>query len=204
MTRHLLLAGLVASSLTAGSALAQSARIGAPAPDFSLVDLDGKTVKLSDFKGKTVVLEWFNPGCPYVMASHSKGSLVGAAERATKNGAVWLAINSGAPGKQGHGVETNRAAARNWGMKHPVLLDESGKTGKAYGASNTPHMFVIDKSGALVYRGAIDNSPDGEGESPTGGKLVKHVEAALTDVAAGRPVQTPETRAYGCSVKYGS
>ena len=200
MTRLLALTVLLAPL----AAAAESARVGAPAPDFTLGDLDGKQVRLSDLKGKTVILEWFNPGCPYVAASHTRGSLVGAAQRATRSGVVWLAINSGAPGKQGHGIDTNRAAAREWKLEHPILLDEGGQVGRAYGATNTPHLYVIDPKGTLVYRGAIDNSPDGEGQSPTGGKLVRYVDAALEGLAAGRPVKTPDTKAYGCTVKYGS
>jgi peroxiredoxin len=183
---------------------AAKAKIGAPAPDFSLTDLDGKQVALSSFRGKTVVLEWFNPGCPFVKASHTKGSLVDTAARHAKAGVVWLAINSGAPGKQGHGVEANREGQQRFKLEHPVLLDESGRVGRQYAAAHTPHLYVIDKEGVLVYRGAIDNSPDGEGESPSGGKLVNYVDAALSDIAAARPVATPETEAYGCSVKYGS
>jgi len=148
------------------------------------------------------VLEWFNPGCPFVKASHTKGSLVDTAAKHTKAGVVWLAINSGAPGKQGHGVEANREGKATFKLEHPVLLDESGRVGRAYAAKHTPHMYVIDKQGVLVYRGAIDNSPDGEGESPTGGKLVNYVSAALADIEAGKPVATAETEAYGCSVKY--
>jgi peroxiredoxin len=184
------------------SAALTSARVGAPAPDFELPDLDGKSVKLSSFRGKTVVLEWFNPGCPFVKASHTKGSLVDTATKATKQGVVWLAVNSGAPGKQGHGVEANREGQQRFGLSHPILLDESGQVGRAYGAAHTPHMYVIDPAGVLVYRGAIDNSPDAEGESPTDGPLVNYVTAALADLSAGRPVAKPETEAYGCSVKY--
>ena len=194
----LLLSALVAAS----PALAAGAAVGQPAPDFTLPDLDGRPVKLSDHRGKIVVLEWFNPGCPFVVASHTRGTLKGAAARESKAGVVWLAVNSGAPGKQGHGVEVNRAAAREWGMDHPVLLDEGGEAGRAYGATNTPHMYVVDARGTLVYRGAIDNSPDGERKAPQGGRLVEHVTAALEDVRAGRPVGTPETKAYGCGVKY--
>jgi peroxiredoxin len=179
------------------------AEVGKPAPDFTLRDLEDKEVSLASFKGKTVVLEWFNPGCPFVKNAHTKGSLKDAADRHTKAGVVWLAVNSGASGKQGHGVEVNRAAAKTFAMSHPILLDESGAVGKAYGAANTPHLFVVDPKGTLVYRGAVDNSPDGEGASPENGKLVSYVDAALADVAAGRPVGTPETKAYGCSVKYG-
>jgi peroxiredoxin len=180
------------------------AAVGKPAPDFELRDLEGHPVRLSQFRGKTVVLEWFNPECPFVRASHTKGSLKGFAEKVTDKGTVWLAINSGAPGKQGYGVEANLAGTRKYGLKHPVLLDETGEVGRSYDARHTPHMYVIDDKGVLVYKGAIDNSPDGEGESPKGGTLVNYVESALSDVSAGRPVKTAETEAYGCSVKYAS
>jgi peroxiredoxin len=194
-------AAVLALTLTLPSAAA-AADVGQPAPDFALQDLDGKVHRLSDLKGKVVVLEWFNPGCPYVVASHTKGSLVDAAARQQKAGVVWLAVNSAAPGKQGHGVDTNRAAAKAWGISHPILLDEDGKVGKAYGATNTPHLFVIGKDGKLAYKGAVDNSPDGERGSPEGGALVEYVPAALADLAAGRAVRSAETKPYGCSVKY--
>jgi peroxiredoxin len=181
-----------------------AAAVGKPAPDFKLPDLAGKEVSLASFKGKVVVLEWFNPGCPFVKKAHGQGSLVDAAKRHAKNGVVWLAINSGGPGKQGADVAMNTEAAKAWSMAHPILRDETGAVGKAYGATNTPHMYVIDKNGVLVYAGAIDNSPDGEGKSPQGGKLINHVDAALEDVAAGKPVRTPTTKAYGCTVKYAS
>jgi peroxiredoxin len=178
------------------------AEVGKPAPDFTLKDVDGKEVKLSSFKGKTVVLEWFNPECPFVKASHSKGSLVDTAKKQTKKGIVWLSINSGGAGKQGAGAEKSKAGAKGFNMENPILLDEAGTVGKAYGATNTPHLFVIDAKGVLAYRGAIDNSPDGEGQSPEGGKLVNYVDAALEDLAANRAVKTPDTKPYGCSVKY--
>jgi peroxiredoxin len=191
-----------AKPAAAAPAAMASAKVGAEAPDFELPDLEGKLVKLSSFRGKTVVLEWFNPGCPFVKASHTKGSLVDTAERQQKVGVVWLAVNSGAKGKQGFGVDANREGKERFKLSHPILLDESGTVGRAYGAAHTPHMYVVDAKGTLVYRGAIDNSHDGQGESPSGGKLVNHVEAAISDVAAGKPVTTPETEAYGCSVKY--
>jgi peroxiredoxin len=180
----------------------EKAEIGKAAPDFTLKDLDGHDVRLSSFKGKTVVLEWWNPGCPFVKAAHTKGSLKDAAMRHTKEGVVWLAINSAAPGKQGATVESNRESAKAYGVGNPILLDDTGSVGKAYGATNTPHMMVIDPKGVLVYRGAIDNSPDGEGESAPDGKLVSYVDVALADLGAGRPVATSETKAYGCGVKY--
>lgn len=193
-----------AKPATATPAAAAKAELGKAAPDFALKDLNGKEVKLSSYKGKTVVLEWFNPGCPFVKKSHTVGSLVDTAKRQSKNGVVWLAINSGAPGKQGADLAGNVEAAKTWSLEHPILRDESGAVGKAYGATNTPHMFVIDKKGVLVYAGAIDNSPDGEGKAAEGGKLVNHVDAALADVAAGKAVATPSSKAYGCGVKYGS
>ena len=202
--RSIVLVAALALFVSLSSAYAAPAVIGKPAPDFTLKDLTGKAVKLSSFKGKIVVLEWFNPGCPYVKKSHTVGSLVGTAKKHARNGVVWLAINSNAPGKQGSDPKDNAGAAKTWTMEHPLLLDPTGATGKAYGATNTPHMFVIDRKGTLVYAGAIDNSPDGEGQSAPGGKLVNYVDAALADIAAKRAVRTAKTKAYGCSVKYGS
>ena len=192
------------SASRADSSGATSPVIGKSAPDFTLTDLDGKEVKLASFKGKVVVLEWFNPRCPFVKASHTAGSLVDTAKRRMKDGVVWLAVNSGAAGKQGADVKMNAEAVKTWSIPNPILRDTTGKVGKAYGATNTPNMFVIDKAGTVVYAGAIDNSPDGEGKSPQGGKLVNYVDAALGDLAAGREVQTAVTKPYGCSVKYGS
>lgn len=193
----------VAAPAKTAAAVAK-AEVGKPAPDFTLTDYEGKAHHLADLRGKTVVLEWFNPECPFVKASHTKGSLKDLAKRATAKGVVWLAINSAAPGKQGHDAERVAAGKQAFGLDHPVLVDERGEVGHAYGATNTPHMFVVDPQGVLVYAGAIDNSPDAEGESPTGGKLVNYVETALDELAAGRPITTKETKAYGCSVKYGS
>jgi peroxiredoxin len=193
--------GAAASTHTTAAPIAH-AEIGQPAPDFTLPDLDGHPVHLADFKGKTVVLEWFNPGCPFVKKSHTKGGLVGTAKRYTDQGVVWLAVNSSAAGKEGNGIARNAEAKKAFGMDYPILVDESGDIGHAYGATNTPNMFVIDKTGTLVYRGAIDNSPDAEGESPTSGKLVNYVDATMADLNAGRPVATATTQAYGCGVKY--
>ncbi len=176
--------------------------LGAPAPDFELQDLDGRAVRLSAFRGKVVVLEWFNPECPFVRASHTKGSLKGLAAREGERGVVWLAINSAGAGRQGHGVERNREGARNYQLKHAILLDESGRVGRAYRAMHTPEMFVINAEGLLVYRGAVDNSPDGEGEAPESGELVNYVAQALQNLRDQRPVAIIETKAYGCSVKY--
>jgi peroxiredoxin len=185
----------------AAAASAEPATAGTPAPDFTLPDLDGKPVSLASFRGKTVVLEWFNPGCPFVRYSHGEGPLKDLARKHTANGVVWLAINSGSAGKQGAGAEVNKKASQEWSMAHPVLIDETGATGKAYDAKTTPHMYVIDPKGQLVYRGALDNAP--LGKVPSEG-LVNYVDKALAAVAAGKPVEVAETKSYGCSVKYAS
>jgi len=197
-------AGVAMAAVPAPQTASGSAEIGKIAPDFALQDLDGRTAHLADFMGKTVVLEWFNPQCPFVRMSHTKGSLKDAAARHMKDGVVWLGIDSAAPGKQGYDVDAIREGATRFGLTHPILRDTSGTVGRAYGATNTPHMFIIDRAGTLVYAGAIDNSPDAEGASPQGGSLVNYVDAALDDLAAGRPVRVSRTKAYGCGVKYGT
>ncbi len=173
---------------------------GSEAPDFTLQDLDGKTYRLSDFtgQGKTVVLEWFNPDCPFVKKHHEKHKSMEATRKAAGEDVVWLAVNSGAPGKQGAGVERNRKAREDFGIAYPILLDESGEVGRAYGAKTTPAMYVIH-DGTIVYAGAID-------DNATPGTLggTNYVTDALTAVKAGKPVQVAETKSYGCSVKYGA
>ncbi|HEV8113614.1 MAG TPA: redoxin domain-containing protein [Planctomycetota bacterium] len=173
--------------------------IGKAAPAFELKDLDGKAVKLADYKGKIVVLEWFNPECPFVVRQHSEGPLKDAAAKATKDGVVWLAINSSGPGKEGNGVEKNKKAVADWKMAYPVLVDEDGTVGMAYGSKNTPTMYIIDAKGMLAYHGAIDNAADGK---PEGGTLVNYVESALAEMKAGKAVSKAETKPYGCGVKY--
>lgn len=181
---------------------ATPAEVGKPAPDFTLKSVDGKDVTLSQFKGKTVVLEWFNPECPFVKASHTVGSLKGLGGKLAKDGVVWLAINSGAAGKQGAGEDANKAGISKFGIDYPVLVDSTGQVGKQYGAERTPHIYVVNPEGTLVYRGAIDNSPDGEGKSPEGGKLVNYVDTTLVALKTGAKVDPAETKAYGCGVKY--
>jgi peroxiredoxin len=177
------------------------AEIGKPAPNFSLPDTEGNAVELASFRGKLVVLEWFNPDCPFVKRNHGEGPLKTMGNDEASRGVAWLAINSGAPGKQGHGVDRNRDGRRAFAMNYPVLLDETGEVGRAYGAKTTPHVFVIDEAGTLVYAGAIDNAQDGE--TPGGEPFKNYVAQALADVRAKRPVALPRTDAYGCSVKYG-
>lgn len=176
------------------------AEIGKPAPDFTLTDLNGKEVKLSDHKGKIVVLEWFNPECPVIVKAHESGSLKTLAADVTKDGVVFLAINSSGPGKQGNGIDVNKKTAEKWGVKNPILIDETGRVGQMYGAKTTPHMFVIDTKGVLAYAGAIDNNRSGDVEPD---KLINYVTAAITDLKSPEgKVKEPKTQAYGCSVKY--
>jgi hypothetical protein len=192
-------------------AAAPELAIGQQAPEFTLTDLEGKTHALTEYRGKTVVLEWFNPECPFVKYAHGEGPLKDMAARLQAPDLVWLSINSGAPGKQGHGLDLNKKSTGEYGMKNPVLLDEDGRVGRLYGAQKTPHMYVIDASGKLVYRGGLDNAPHGEVDpgrpklaDTKEGARASYVEAALADIRAGRPVALAETPAYGCSVKYAS
>ncbi|MBZ0267803.1 redoxin domain-containing protein [bacterium] len=178
--------------------VAQAAEVGAPPPGFTLTDLDGGKHSLAGYleDGKTVVLEWFNPDCPFVKKHHLHNHTMIDTHAANPD-VVWLAINSGADGKQGHGVTRNRKAAEDYEMDYPILLDETGEVGRAYGAKTTPHMFVI-AGGVIVYAGAID-------DNPTPGKLGErnHVAAALKEVGDGKEVSVKESKPYGCSVKYG-
>lgn len=174
-----------------------AAELGKAAPEFALTDVNGKTVKLSDYKGKVVVLEWFNQGCPYCQYIYSeKGPLRELPERLTKQGVVWLSINSG---MTADAAEAKKFMEANK-MTTPMLLDADGKVGMAYGAKTTPHCYVIDEKGILRYRGALDNAPQGKvKDSET---KMNYVEAALTDLKNGKAVTTPETKSYGCNVKY--
>lgn len=179
---------------------ASPAEVGKPAPDFVLADLSGKEVRLSDFKGKPVVLEWFNPGCPFVKYAHTEGPLVDMASKEVDKGVVWLAINSGAEGMQGFEVADNEAMVDEFGIKHPVLRDPDGTVGHLYGAEKTPHMYLIDDAGTLLYAGGIDNAPFGEVDG--GGDRIGYLDEALAAMRDGKPVQTPTAKAWGCTVKY--
>lgn len=179
-------------------AKAGAAKVGEMAPAFELKDTEGKTVKLSDYKGKIVVLDWFNPDCPVCAMHYKAGTIQNLSKKFEGKDVVFLAINSGAPGKQGAGVERNTDAKKDWKLSFPVLLDESGTVGRAYGAKTTPHCYVIDKSGTLVYNGAIDNGkPNKVGDQ-------NYVENAVNAVLNGETVSPSETKPFGCGVKYGS
>jgi peroxiredoxin len=176
--------------------------VGKPAPDFTLKDLAGKEHKLSDLKGKTVVLEWVNYGCPFVKKHYDSKNMQNLQKEATADGVVWLAICSSAPGKQGNETpEAAKTKTEELGSKASAyLVDADGKVGKLYEARTTPEMFIVNKDGNLVYKGAIDDQPNPSPDSIKG--AVNYVKAALADLDAGKPVATPSTKSYGCSVKY--
>jgi peroxiredoxin len=174
---------------------------GQKATDFKLTDASGKTVQLSDFKGKTVVLEWNNPGCPFVQR-HYEGNMQKTQAAARAGGVVWLTINSGAPGKQGYmqGAEAAKWVADKKASPAHYLLDPKGVVGKGYAAKTTPHMYIIDGAGVLRFQGGIDDKPAARVEEM--GSARNHVLAALNELKAGKPVSVAQTTPYGCSVKY--
>ena len=176
--------------------------VGRPAPNFKLADANGKPVSLSDFRGKTVVLEWNNPECPFVKKHYDSGNMQKTQAAATRDGAVWLSINSGAPGKQGHmsGTEAKSFVARAGARPSAYLLDPRGVVGRAYEARTTPHIYVVNKAGTLVYAGGIDDKPTKSAADIAGAR--NHVLAALSELKAGKPVSVATSRPYGCSVKY--
>jgi peroxiredoxin len=202
LIRRTLLTAAAAVAL-AGPALALP-QLGQPAPAFTARDAGGKQVSLSQFVGKTVVLEWTNSGCPYVGKHYDSATMQALQKKETADGVVWLTVSSSAPGMQGFFTASTAkawAAKEHWGGTS-ILLDSAGKIGREYGAKNTPHMFVIDKAGKVAYMGGIDDRPYADPESLKGAK--PYVAMALADLKAGRPVATPVSQPYGCSVKYNS
>lgn len=199
--KTLLAAALAAAVAFAGNAYA-AATVGQPAPSFTLTDTKGTTHSLADFAGKTVVLEWFNHECPFVKKHYGAGNMQKQQDAATGNGVIWLAINSSAPGKQGHvNAEQANAVLGEWKANPTAfLLDHDGTVGRAYGAKTTPHMYVIDGTGVLRYNGAIDSNPSADPADIPG--ATQYVDAALADLAADRAVARGTTQPYGCSVKY--
>lgn len=187
--------------LAASPAMAEPI-VGQPAPDFTATDSNGATHKLSEFKGKTVVLEWTNNECPFVMKHYSSGNMQATQKKAVDSGVIWLSVISSAPGKQGNvdGAKANELTTSRNASPTAVLLDTTGEVGKLYGAKTTPHMFVIDKDGKLVYAGAIDSIA-----SPRESDIkeaTNYVTQALDEIAAGKPVSVSSTKSYGCGVKY--
>ena len=195
----------IAAALLLGCA--EAAALAAPAvgsqtPNFQLPDANGKPVSLAQFKGKTVVLEWNNPGCPYVKKHYQSGNMQKTQSAAKKDGVVWLSINSSAPGKQGHmdGAGARAFVAAQKAQPTAYLLDPQGIVGKRYGAVTTPHMYIIDKGGKLVYAGGIDDKATADKGDIAGAR--NHVLAALAEMKSGKAVSVATSRPYGCAVKY--
>ena len=196
---------IVASTLAlaAGIVLA-AATVGQPAPVFTAVDTSGKTVSLADFKGKHVVLEWVNPGCPYVSKHYGSANMQGTQKEATAKGVVWLAINSTAtehsdykaPAAMAQWMQGQKAAAS------ATLMDAEGKIGRAYGARTTPHLYIVDPKGKLVYAGGIDSKASANVADIA--TATNHVKVALHEALAGKALSQATTRPYGCSIKYSS
>lgn len=177
-------------------------KTGEAAPDFTLKGVDGKDYKLSSFKGKTVVLEWFNNDCPYVKKHYDSKNMQNLQKAQTGKGVVWFSIISSKKGSEGNvDAEGGKAVMQERGMASTaLLLDETGSVGKLYGAKTTPHMFVVDKGGKVAYQGAIDDRPSASPKSLDG--AMNYVLTALTSLEKGEPVKTASTTPYGCSVKY--
>ena len=181
---------------------ASAVTIGEPAPAFTLTDSNGQSHSLSDFQGKTVVLEWTNAECPFVKKHYDSDNMQAQQRAATADDVVWLVINSGAEGKQGHvsGTQANAIQTRWKAAQTAYLLDTDGTVGRAYDAKTTPHMYVIDADGVLRYNGAIDSIPSADKADLA--KATQYIPPALAAIAAGTTVDPALTRPYGCSVKY--
>jgi hypothetical protein len=195
------LAALALGLLLATSAFA-AATVGQMAPDFTVTDMDGKTHKLSDFKGRFVVLEWLNYGCPFVGKHYNSGNMQALQKEWTGKGVVWLSVISSAEGQQGFSnPDQAKADFKAKGSNSTtVILDPKGTLGKAYGAATTPHMFVIGKDGNVLYNGAIDDKATTDVADVKTSK--NYVAAALTEAMAGKPVSMAKSQPYGCNVKY--
>jgi peroxiredoxin len=178
--------------------------VGQEAPDFTLQDAAGKTVKLSDYRGRHVVLEWTNPGCPYVRKHYDSGNMPATQKEATGKGVVWLSINSTEKGSYEYMAPARLVAWQQERQSQPtaVLVDEDGVAGKAYGARTTPHLYIVDPRGRLIYAGGIDSIPSSDPGDIK--KAVNYVRQGLGEALAGKPLSAPVTRPYGCSVKYKS
>lgn len=202
MIRPLFLAAMALFALSAAAPANAAVEIGKAAPDFTATDSNGKTVKLSDYAGKVVVLEWNNPECPYVVKHYDSGNMQKLQEKYTAKDVVWLTINSSASGKQGNldAAGANKYLETEKSHQSAYLLDADGTIGKAYDAKVTPHMFVIDDKGNLVYDGAIDDNDSAKPEDALTAK--NYVTAALDATLEGKPIDTSTSKPYGCGVKY--
>ena len=201
MHATMLTSTLAAGLLSAFGAVAQAV-VGQPAPAFSAVDTRGKTVSLDDYKGKHVVLEWVNPGCPFVQKHYNSGNMPATQKAAVAQGVAWLAVSSTAKDASDYRPPSDLAAWMHskGGVPTATVMDNDGKIGRAYGARTTPHMYVVDPAGKLVYAGAIDNKPTANAADIK--TATNYVNQTIGEVLAGKAVSQPTTRAYGCSIKY--
>ena len=185
-----------------GLSVAWAARVGEPAPDFTATDTNGKVHKLSEYRGKFVVLEWTNRGCPYTQKHYNSGNMQRLQREWTGKDIIWLTVISSAPGEQGYvtAPEENAYLQEVKAAPTAVLLDPSGAVGHLYDAKTTPHMFIVNSQGTLIYNGAIDDRPTTDLSDINCAK--NYVSASLQEATSGKPVSNPTTRPYGCSVKY--
>ena len=193
-----------AAALFATGAAHAAATVGQPAPDFTLTDATGKPVRLSDFKGKHVVLEWTNPGCPFVRKHYDSGNMPATQKDATGKNVVWLSINSTEKASSDY-LEPARLSAwlaERKAVPTAVLMDEEGTVGKSYGARTTPHMYIVNPQGVLVYAGGIDSIPSARPADIE--KATNYVKVGLAEALAGKPISAATTAPYGCSIKYKS
>jgi alkyl hydroperoxide reductase subunit AhpC len=202
MKRSTLCRFLVVLILCAVPLLVATAKVGDSAPEFTATASNGKTVRLTDYRGKYVVLEWHNNGCPYVGKHYNSGNMQRLQKQWTSQGVVWLTILSSAPGKQGYvtASEENGYLVKMQAAPTAALLDPTGEIGHLYDAKTSPQMVVINPQGVVIYSGAIDDRPTTDLQDVQG--ATNYVSLALEQAMAGKPVQTPATRPYGCSVKY--
>jgi peroxiredoxin len=200
MKQHMIVLAALTAVLSTGSS--DAANIGEAAPAFSVHDTRGQVRTLADFKGKYVVLEWTNPGCPYVQKHYRSGNLQKLQKTWTEKGVVWLTIHTTPAGRQNPEAaeQWNERATREGAAATALLLDPDGRMGRAFGAKTTPHMFVINPEGTLVYQGALDDKRGTDVEEVATARNL--VSAALEEALAGKPVSTPQTPPYGCGVKY--
>ncbi len=205
LNRRLLLgmtAAVTAAFIAGAGQAAGTAKIDAPAPAFEGGTASGKTISLADYRGKTVVLEWTSHECPYVRKHYGADNMQKTQRDAIDKGVVWLSVISSAPGEEGHVEATEALELSNQRGATPteIILDPTGEIGKLYGARTTPHMYIIDPEGALKYMGGIDSIPSARTSDIA--RATNYVTVALNEMAAGKPVSSPVTRPYGCSVKY--
>jgi peroxiredoxin len=200
--RRLLLAAFAGAILSTSAVAADAPQVGKPAPAFTTLDSNGKSESLSDYRGKFVVLEWTNDGCPFVQHYYKRGNMQALQKEFTAKGVVWLSVISSAPGAQGYadGARANQLSERRGAAPSAVLLDPSGKVGHLYDAKTTPHMFIIDPNGTLLYAGGIDSVPSTDPDDIA--HATPYVKTALDQALAGKAVTEPVTQPYGCSIKY--